>query len=825
MRLAVRVRKLVSGLAVGCAGLAWTADADAQTQTMQQLLSRYVDQRFGMFIHYNMDTYLAYSHPKAWAEDRVDPTTFAPPNVDCHTFTDQWAAAAKSAGMKFGLLTTKHHDGFAIWPSKAVPPSTTPAAYKGVPYTIAQSAVPTMDVVKCYTDSFRAAGLDSNLYFSIWDPNNGIGSQSGHNTNPGPIDWSVIQDYVVTQLTELLTNYGEIPLIAFDGYSWLTGHQQVPFQQIHALVRKLQPNAIILDHNGGVPWEVDTEYFEEPLGITAPTGNTTAGSQGQTIATDNQWFWSSTTYRTAQEIAAELKKTEPNYTTFILDCPPNMEGELDADVVTTLGQVSAYWTPNASRAPLPAQLPKIETPLTAVSATATSGDAAKAVDGYNDSSKGTFSETLWESSGALPQSVTIDLGQVSGKIDMLEYLPQRWTGTTNGNVTSYTIYISADGSTFTKVTAGTWPASPEYNNLLGPQRVQFAPQSARYVKFEADAVAGGGTVAIVGEVAVGSSEAALGDGGVRTEGGADGHQEAASGEPSDGGADGTLAAGRGEAGVDATSDAEGEEVVVPSHPEAGLARDAGTRGAGGAEGGVGTDGGPPASGDPIADASRDVSSGPGLTSTSEGGCACTVRPDGKAPWKPAAIVAGAILAMGRRRRRAPVLQVPGKTGSYRRRLFQRWRGGCDRDEIQPSRILVARVRSVADDLHPEGRRSLEDMCTVLAGVRELESSHRPRRVDGDGSRIDRLPVEPERGSVREDDVREALRVVRRCEEDIALSKLLGGDHRAHRRVALALFIGIFRIDDRPSQHERTDGELVSTPHLEGLGHAGGHRRL
>ncbi len=86
-----------------------------------------------MFIHYNMDTYLAVSQPKAWAENRVDPKTFAPPNVDCHTFTDQWASAAKSAGMKFGLLTTKHHDGFAIWPSKAVPPSSTPATYNGPP--------------------------------------------------------------------------------------------------------------------------------------------------------------------------------------------------------------------------------------------------------------------------------------------------------------------------------------------------------------------------------------------------------------------------------------------------------------------------------------------------------------------------------------------------------------------------------------------------------------------------------------------------------------------------------------------------------------------
>ena len=662
--------------------MTWTASAGAQAQSMQERLSRYIDQRFGMFIHYNMDTYLAVSQPKAWAENRVDPKTFAPPNVDCHTFTDQWAAAAKSAGMKFGLLTTKHHDGFAIWPSKAIPPSSTPAAYNGAPYTIAQSAVPTMDIVKCYVDSFRAAGLDPDLYFSIWDPNNGVGSQSGHYNNPGPISWTVIQDYVTTQLTELLSNYGDIPLIAFDGYSWLSGHQQVPYQQIHALVRQLQPNAIILDHNGGVPWEVDTEYFEEPLGITAPAGNTTAGSQGQTIATDNQWFWSSTTYRTAQEIAAELAKTEPNYTTFILDCPPNMNGMLDSSVVTTLGQVPQYWTPSASRAPLPAQLPKIDIPLTAVSATATSGNAALAVDGLNDSSKGPRSETLWTSTGALPQSVTIDLGQVYSNVDMLEYLPQRWTGTTNGNVTSYTIYVSTDGLTFTKVTSGTWPASPTYNGLLSPQRTQFAAQSARYVKFEVDAVSGGGTQAVVGEVAVGSSEAAAGDGGEVAV--ADSGKGSSADAGISGSTDATLDSRSEDGPADvrtASVDAVGDSrVAVKTDGGASASVDATSVGAAdatvdarlaslieGGQGGLleaGTSGDALASSDVVTsdeasiatspdDGSTDDSSSAGTASASQSGCACNVDPNRSTPWGQTAIAALLGLALARRRRRHP----------------------------------------------------------------------------------------------------------------------------------------------------------------------------
>ena len=552
----------------------------AQTLTTQQLLSNHIDQRFGMFIHYNMNTYHS-----GWGENRVSPTTFAPPNGDCHTFTDQWAKAAKSAGMKFGLLTTKHHDGFAIWPSKAIPPTSSP--YGTVPYTITQSAVPTMDVVKCYVDSFRAQGLDPNLYFSIWDPNNGIGSQSGHNTDPGPVDWNVVGNYITTQITELLTNYGNIPLFVFDGYSWLTGNQQVPYQKLRALIRQLQPNTIVMDHNGGVPWAVDVEYFEEPLGVKVPAGNITAGAQGQTVANDGDWFWNSTQasngYLSASAIASEIKATESNYANFILDCPPNTQGLLDSGIVTVLGQVPQYWTPNASRAALPAPLPKIEVPLTAASATATSGSAALAVDGYNDSTKGVnntmhgtgHGESLWTSSGALPQSVTINLGKSYENIDILEYLPQRHTGTTAGNITSYKIFISTDNVTYTQVASGTWPADPTYHGLLSPQRAQFTAQTAQYVRLEADAVSGGVTSAIIGEIAVGSHDAtgAAGSGGT-------GGSASGGGASGSGGQGGTKATG-------GTISAGGTKSVSGSTSLGGVTSAGGTKATGGTSGTTG----------------------------------------------------------------------------------------------------------------------------------------------------------------------------------------------------------------------------------------------
>ena len=218
------------------------------------------------------------------------------------------------------------------------------------------------------------------------------------------------------------------------------------------------------------------------------------GSQGQTIAKNGNWFWDSgqaaSGYLSAADIAAELKTTEPNYTNFILDCPPNPQGKLDSAIVTILGQVPSSWTPNVSRAALPAQPQKIEIPITAVSATATSGSPALAIDGYNDGPAGInntlhgtgHGESLWKSTGSLPQSVTINLGKSYDNIDMLEYLPQRHTSTTAGNITGYKIYVSTDNTTFAQVATGTWPADPSYHGLISPQRAEFAPQTAQYVR-------------------------------------------------------------------------------------------------------------------------------------------------------------------------------------------------------------------------------------------------------------------------------------------------------------------------------------------------------
>src|SRR5579859_3203326 len=111
-----------------------------------ELQQRFIDLRFGMFVHFNMATF----QDREWGDPTAPSEMFHPTALD----TDQWAAAARSASMTWGCLTTRHHDGFCLWPTK------TQAA------SVAQTSHRT-DVVRAYVNSFRKAGLRVGLYYSI----------------------------------------------------------------------------------------------------------------------------------------------------------------------------------------------------------------------------------------------------------------------------------------------------------------------------------------------------------------------------------------------------------------------------------------------------------------------------------------------------------------------------------------------------------------------------------------------------------------------------------------------------------------------------------
>jgi len=168
---------------------------------------------------------------------------------------------------------------------------------------------------------------------------------------------------------------------------------------------------------------------------------------------------------------------------------------LPPEIVSRLGEVGAAWAPDPNRAPLPAQPPQIDVAYDPTVATATSGQGFFAVDGIDD----WYTYTVWESSGALPQAVTVDLGQVQPDVSVLNYVPRyiaQMGPSTDGAITSYNVYVSTDNATFTMVASGDWPAS----GLM--KTAAFDPVAERYLRLEATAV--NGTNAAATEIAVGA---------------------------------------------------------------------------------------------------------------------------------------------------------------------------------------------------------------------------------------------------------------------------------------------------------------------------------
>lgn len=427
-----------------------------EAKPLETLQREFVELRYGMFIHFGILTYTG-----SWSQKNLDIKKFNPTELDC----GQWADAAKAGGMTFGVLTTKHHDGFALWPTE-----TDNFSVKNIPWRNGRG-----DVVLEYVKAFTERGLKPGLYYSVWDNTKGIGN--------GPITEEQIQ-YVEAQLKELLTNYGPIPVMVLDGYSWKMGHNELPYERLRAFIKSLQPNCLVLDHTHlQCLYNNDLAVFEEPKGVFAPEGNKIASMQDQKIIGGNDWFWGSNT-ETEQPMSLKdlveghLIPLEERYSVFILNCPPNRKGQLDDKIVKRLAEAGELWKPDMKRLPLPAQGPQNEYPVTIQSASATSGNAYDAIDAKNDA----HFYSVWESEKKLPQSITLDLGETREDIGILCYVPKyviHSTPTDQGAITQYEIHTSVDGEKFTKAAAGKWAA--DYHM----KTVTFKPVKARFVRLTA----------------------------------------------------------------------------------------------------------------------------------------------------------------------------------------------------------------------------------------------------------------------------------------------------------------------------------------------------
>ena len=433
----------------------------------------FVDMRFGAFVHFGIRTFTG----GAWGEPNQDISQFNPVDLDCN----QWIDAFKSANMKFAILTTKHHDGFCLWDSKY-----TDYDVANTPWKNGKG-----DVVREYVNACRANGIAPGLYYSVWDATAGIGE--GNEITEAQMD------VILGQITELLTNYGEIPMLIMDGWSWKTGHHKVPYTRIHQLVRELQPDCLLSDHTHlRALYDVDIVYYE--AGNPCPDDNTLPATLSALIYKDggNGWFWTpqipTAPLMTVDEVVENLHFVEPRWCSYILNCPPNDKGLMDANIVERLAAIGKAWQPNPNRPPLPDPGPQNLSPVMPDTAFATSGNAWYAIDGLNDR----YYYTVWKSEGPLPQSVTLDMGDIVAGLGYLSYVPQYKpvvVPTEQGSIKEWRLYKSMDNVDYDEITHGEW------NGDTKMKVITFSPTEARYLRLEA--VSAVGDTAAITELAVG----------------------------------------------------------------------------------------------------------------------------------------------------------------------------------------------------------------------------------------------------------------------------------------------------------------------------------
>lgn len=168
------------------------------------------------FIHFGVNTFT----DREWGDGGEDPAVFAPAALDA----DQWAEAFRAAGMRGMILTCKHHDGFCLWPSRHTDHTVAASPFRG-------------DVAALAAEACRRHGLRFGVYLSPWDR---------HDERYGA--GRAYDDYFISQLTELLTDYGEICSVWLDGAcgEGKNGRRQLyDWDRYYETIRRLQPGACI----------------------------------------------------------------------------------------------------------------------------------------------------------------------------------------------------------------------------------------------------------------------------------------------------------------------------------------------------------------------------------------------------------------------------------------------------------------------------------------------------------------------------------------------------------------------------------------------------
>jgi alpha-L-fucosidase len=327
--------------------------------------SWFTQARFGLFIHWGLYA-LAARHEWVMQREKVDPQTYRErymPRFYADQYDpDAWAEAAAQAGMKYVVVTAKHHEGFCLWDSKLTD------------YTAVTSAAG-RDLLRPLVDAFRKRGLRIGIYYSLIDwhhPHFVIDDQHALREHPdrerlnAGRDQAKYAEYLHAQVRELLTEFGQIDLLFFDfsypeRFNW-TGPGGRPFQgykdrtswNAEALVRmcrQLQPNILVNDRldlddmPGG--WDIKTpEQFVPQQGVTV-NGEPVTWEACHTLSGSWGYARDEHTWKSPAQLIKLLADTVSKGGNLIMNVGPTARGTFDRRAKDALMTYEAWMRDHA----------------------------------------------------------------------------------------------------------------------------------------------------------------------------------------------------------------------------------------------------------------------------------------------------------------------------------------------------------------------------------------------------------------------------------------------------------------------------------------------
>lgn len=315
------------------------------SQATTERLAEFRDQRFGLFVHWGL---YAMAARHEWVKNREKLTDADYQNYFDHFDPDLydpsvWAAEAANAGMRYAVLTSKHHDGFCLWDSELTD------------YTSAKSPWG-KDLVGPFVDAFRQRDLGVGFYHSLIDwhhPEFPVDALHPQRDDEEFIqanserDISVYRKYLHGQVEELLTRYGTIDTMWFDfsyenrGLRGGKGAKDWGSDELMALVRRLQPNILVNDRLA-IPGDFTTPEQYQPVGPMTLDGKPVVWEACQTL--NGSWGYDrdNLDWKSVGLLVRMLIDTVSKDGNLLLNVGPNARGELEPRAVETLRGIGRW---------------------------------------------------------------------------------------------------------------------------------------------------------------------------------------------------------------------------------------------------------------------------------------------------------------------------------------------------------------------------------------------------------------------------------------------------------------------------------------------------